>query len=490
MFEAVELGTRVSKKEFDREEMRLRAALLKAQQELQRKRIPFLIIISGVDGAGKPAVVHRLNEWLDPRGLSTHTFWETYEEERERPSFWRFWRVLPGRDKGAIFFGSWYTETILERGYGHLSKSALDSRLHRISFFEQMLVQDGMLIVKFWYHISRNEQYRRLLRAEHDPLFKTRVQALDWRKHKLYNRLKKISERALRETDSKAAPWRVIEATDANHRDLTTARLLLEAMQGALEARVVPKEKTPKPSAKKKSTPSLLTKVNLNEKLGEARYKSLLHRYQQDLSRLSWRASEKKVSTIVVVEGWDGAGKGSSIRRVTNAMDPRLYQVIPIAAPTDEEKAHHYLWRFWRHLPRRGRITIFDRSWYGRVLVERVERFATVEEWQRAYLEINEFEEELSEFGIIICKFWVHISKDEQARRFKERAETPHKQHKITREDWRNRRQWGAYEQAVEEMITRTSTEFAPWHLVPGNDKRTARLHVLQKICAALERRV
>jgi polyphosphate kinase 2 (PPK2 family) len=187
------------------------------------------------------------------------------------------------------------------------------------------------------------------------------------------------------------------------------------------------------------------------------------------------------------MEGWDAAGKGSAIRRMTRAMDAALYRVIPVAAPTEEEKSRHYLWRFWRDLPRPGKMVIFDRSWYGRVLVERVEGFATEPEWRRAYAEINDFEEQLAEHGIVLRKFWLHISKEEQARRFEERRLTPYKKYKFTEEDERNRAKWDKYTTAVDEMLERTSTDLAPWHIVPANDKRFARIAVLREVCKGLK---
>jgi polyphosphate kinase 2 (PPK2 family) len=186
-------------------------------------------------------------------------------------------------------------------------------------------------------------------------------------------------------------------------------------------------------------------------------------------------------------EGWDAAGKGGAIRRVTAALDARDYKVIPIAAPTDEEKAHHYLWRFWRHLSKAGRVTIYDRSWYGRVLVERIEGFASTEEWMRAYSEINDFEEQLIDSGMVLGKFWVHITKEEQAARFEARAQIPWKAWKLTEEDWRNRDKWDAYESAVNDMIERTSTRKAPWTLIEGNNKHFARVKVLETVCEKLE---
>jgi polyphosphate kinase 2 (PPK2 family) len=210
--------------------------------------------------------------------------------------------------------------------------------------------------------------------------------------------------------------------------------------------------------------------------------------FQGTLNQLQRRAYKNRVSTIMVFEGWDAAGKGGAIRRVTAALDARDYRVIPIAAPSDEERAQHYLWRFWRHLGRAGRVTIFDRSWYGRVLVERVEGFASEKEWMRAYAEINQFEDQLVDRGVVLVKYWLHVTKDEQLRRFKEREATPHKQWKLTPEDWRNRDRWQAYEDAVNDMIERTSTRDAPWTLVEANDKSYARLKVLETMCDRLER--
>jgi AMP-polyphosphate phosphotransferase len=227
--------------------------------------------------------------------------------------------------------------------------------------------------------------------------------------------------------------------------------------------------------------------VNLTLRLTDKEYETQLEKWQTRLTRLAWTAWEKKVASVAVFEGWDAAGKGSAIRRVTAAMDPRLYRIIPIAAPTDEERARHYLWRFWRHLPRAGMTTIFDRSWYGRVLVERVEGFAREDEWRRAFLEINDFEEQLAESGIVVSKFWIHIGKDEQLRRFQQREEIAFKRYKITAEDWRNREQWDAYKAAINDMVAHTSTEFAPWTLVAGNDKKFARVQIVKTLCKHLE---
>ncbi len=222
--------------------------------------------------------------------------------------------------------------------------------------------------------------------------------------------------------------------------------------------------------------------------LDKTRYREKLARAQAKLNQLHRKALERGVSTVLVFEGPDAAGKGGAIRRLTAALDARHVQVIPIAAPTDEERAHHYLWRFWRHLSRAGRVTIFDRSWYGRVLVERVEGFASEEEWRRAYAEINDFEEQLIEHGTVLRKFWLHITKEEQLARFQAREKTPYKRWKLTDEDWRNRERWDDYAAAVNDMVEQTSTKKAPWVLVEGNDKRFARVKVATTVCEAMAR--
>jgi polyphosphate kinase 2 (PPK2 family) len=278
---------------------------------------------------------------------------------------------------------------------------------------------------------------------------------------------------------------------------LQVGEILLDAMQKRLEVAARKKEETPVTEASNKDDGSptakpitILTKADMSAKLDRKKYKRLLAKYQGELNVLHRKAHDQKLSTVLVFEGWDAGGKGGAIRRLTAALDARNVQIIPIAAPTDEERAHHYLWRFWRHLSRAGRVTIFDRSWYGRVMVERVEGFATEKEWRRAYAEINAFERQLVESGIVLVKFWLHVTKEEQLRRFEERKNTPFKRWKITDEDWRNREKWDLYEIAVHDMIERTSKRVAPWIVVEGNDKPHARVKVLRSVCNKLRKAV
>jgi polyphosphate:AMP phosphotransferase len=492
MFEAVELGRTLPEREFKKRLPALRARLVQAEFALKQAKIPVIVIISGVDGAGKGDVVHRLNEWLDPRGLDTHSFWQESEEERAHPTFWHFWQALPARGRIGLLFGSWYTEPVIQRVYGHVKEAELDTALQRIAWFEEMLANDGVLIIKLWFHLSKKRLHQRLRLLERKPETHWRVLPTDWAHHKLYDKFVRISERVLRGTDTSHAPWWLVEATDDRYRDLTAARILVEAFERRLAQASRTKSTTSRPHPKipitTKGEETILDRIDLSRCLSHKKYEEKLEKYQARLNRLVWAAYEIRIAHVIVFEGWDAAGKGSGIRRVTSAMDPRLFRVVPISAPSDEERAHHYLWRFWRQLSSDGHVTIFDRSWYGRVLVERVEGFARPEEWMRAYHEINDFEQQLREHGTLLSKFWIHISKDEQLRRFKEREAVPFKRYKITPEDWRNRQKWAAYKAAVNDMVAHTSTEDAPWTLVAGEDKKFARIQILKALCADLEK--
>jgi AMP-polyphosphate phosphotransferase len=493
MFEAAEVGRTISKALYKRRLPRLRTGLLQVQQQLRTAPFPVIVVFAGVDGAGKGETVNLLNEWMDPRWIVTRAFGEPSDEERERPEQWRFWRELPLRGRIGLFLSSWYSRPVLDRAYHRISRVEFEHLLGRIAAFEKTLADDGALIVKYWMHLDKEAQRQRLETLERSPLTRWRVTRLQWKHWRMYGRFIAAGEQAIGSTSMAQAPWQIVEGRDERYRSLTVGESLREAIAGRLasEAQRPPSDaQAARASARASaaSGPTVLSRLDMTERLDKRTFERELLRHQGELNRLQRRAASRSVSTILVFEGMDAAGKGGAIRRVTAALDARDCQVIPIAAPTDEELAHHYLWRFWRHLPRAGRVTIFDRSWYGRVLVERVEALATPAEWRRAYAEINQFEDQLVGHGIVLVKYWIHITKDEQLRRFKAREQSDVKRWKITPEDWRNRAKWHAYEQAVTEMVERTSTRHAQWTLVEGNDKHYARIRVLQTACERLKR--
>jgi polyphosphate:AMP phosphotransferase len=489
MFESAELGHKIDKSTYKKEVPPLREALLDAQFDLaEARKFPVIIVVGGVDGAGKGETVNKLNEWMDPRHIHTHAFGASSDEEGERPHMWRYWRALPPKGEIGIYFGSWYTDPIIRRVYGEIKNEGLTKAMDEIVRFEKMLTDEGAMVLKFWFHLSKDKQKERIAKLEGDPLTRWRVSEQDRKHLKMYEEFRDISEHVLRETSTADAPWTIVEGYDFCYRNLTVGKHILQAMRERLDRpEAVPQAQTAPPLMPSLDGANLLSRLDLSHALPDKEYGEKLETYQGRLNRLTRDPRFEKISVLCVFEGSDAAGKGGSIRRITQAIDARIFNIIPIAAPTEEERAQPYLWRFWRHIPRLGRLTVFDRSWYGRVLVERVENFCSEYDWMRAYSEINDFEEQLARKHFVIVKFWLQISKEEQLRRFEERQKTPFKRFKITPEDWRNREKWEAYEQAVCDMIDRTSTGHAPWTVVEANDKNYARIKILKTLCERIE---
>ena len=492
MFEVAELGHTVDKDEFKRRRDELRVELVNAQYDLRHQGdFPVMVVLAGDDRLGVDDVIGLLNEWMDARYLETHVMHAPSDEELERPRFWRFWRRLPRRGAISLSSGGLSSEVLRPRLMEETDDEEMLRRCERVVRFERELVADGAVFVKIWLHLPKGELKRKLEAAKDDPALSWRLQPED---HLLVERRKEaiaVAERFLRATDSAEAPWHLVEATDHRYRDLAVATLILEALTARL-AGGRPPETPPTPPVglgpEVDGAATVLDKVDLTRSLDKGEYKDRLTDAQRRLNAAHRAARAEGITTVLAFEGWDAAGKGGAIRRLTRALDAGHFRIAPIAAPTEEELAHHYLWRFWQRLPRAGAVQIFDRSWYGRVLVERVEGLATNGEWRRAYGEINDFEEQLTDHGVVVAKFWLHISSEEQLRRFEARQDTPFKQYKITDEDWRNREHWHDYELAVHDMVERTSTPSAPWHLVAAEDKRWARVQVVETVADALER--
>lgn len=487
IFVAVEDDHELPKAEFEALEPGLRIGLINAQFDLRSAGFSVLILIAGNDRVGCNDLVDLLHEWMDARGLDTTVFVEPSDEERERPLYWRYWRALPTHGRVGVHLGAWPIQALRERVFDGLGGDAFVRRMAHARAFETALVDDGMLLLKFWIHAPHAELEKRLGKNGRKRKPDWQVEQDDWQVYEQYDEAIEEAQRWIEGTTAPRTPWTIVGGSDPRRRDLSVARAILDALRARLDGpppapRAIELSAPPAPSS------GALAAVDLARTIEEPEYERKLEKRQARLHELALRARSAGQSTVLVFEGWDAAGKGGAIRRLTRPMSARDYEVVPYAAPTDEERAHPWLWRFWRRLPRAGRMLVFDRSHYGRVLVERVEGFAKPDEWERAYEEIVDFENQLCEHGIVVLKFWLHISAEEQLARFRAREKTAFKKYKITDEDYRNRERWDDYMRAVDEMVARTSTKQAPWHVVPANDKRVARLEVLKQVNKALER--
>ncbi len=489
MFEVAEVGNRLKKPDYKKEVERLRPRLLAAQRDMATADYSSVILLGGAEGAGKDDVLDLLHAWMDTRGIETHAMWETTDEEAARPPFWRFWRVLPPYGQTAIFFGSWYTAPIVDRVYGRLDDAGFERSLSRIRAFERMLAAERVVLAKLWLHLGKDQERRRLKALKAHPKDRWRASRNAWEFFKHRDDFRRVSEAALEHTNTGDAPWTIIESADWRYRNIAVVSTILRRMQEAQAASETRRARRtrPRPALAKPRDVNVINQLDLTAALPRKAYERELERWQGKLARLSRKIEGSERGVVLVFEGADAGGKGGAIRRVTGSINARLFKVFAVAAPTDEEAARPYLWRFWRQVPRRGRFAIFDRSWYGRVLVERIEGFCATADWKRAYAEINDFEAQLSESGLVVMKFWLAISQEEQLRRFKDRELTPYKQYKLTEEDWRNRKKWNAYEAAACDMIECTSTEHAPWTPVEANDKLWARIKVLKTIVERLK---
>lgn len=448
------------------------------QRKLKNAGIPVVIVFEGVDGAGKGTQINFLLQALDPRGFDVYASSRRSEDEMMRPFLWKFWSQTPEKGRISIYDQAWYRRILLDQ-------AKVPEAYDDIKGFERQLSDDGVVIIKLFLHIDQGEQKKRFEKLESSKETKWRVTKEDWKRNKNFDEYLQNYQDMVWHTNTDYAPWIKVEVDDKREASITIMRYVIQRMEAALTKKVdtLHQYKTIKQKP-------VLSKVDLNKTLTREEYKLQLDALQDKLELLHSQAYRLRIPVVLGFEGWDAAGKGGAIRRLTSHLDPRGYAVHPTASPNDIEKKHHYLWRFWNHMPKAGHIGIFDRTWYGRVMVERIEGFCSEDEWKRAYDEINEMEAHMTNSGAIVLKFWIHIDKDEQKRRFEERQENPEKQWKITDEDWRNREKWDEYEIAVDEMLIRTSTKNAPWVVVEGNCKYYARVKVLETVVNALEKKI
>ena len=493
MLEKIDLSKKVDKKTYRRvmDEAEEKLGLL--QRECKDAGIPVILVFEGMGAAGKGVQINRLIQALDPRGFDVYACDRPTEDEQMRPFLWRYWTKTPAKGRIAVFDRSWYRSVQVDRFDGLTREDKLGDAYQDILSFEKQLCDDGTVIMKFFLYIDKDEQKRRFKKLEGSKETSWRVTDEDWNRNKYFGRYLKMNEEMLEKTDTDYAPWVIIEAVDKDYAALKIVSTVMDRLEYELEHRRPEDGKQAQRQESKtreRFKNGVLSGIDLSKSLTEEEYKTRLKKLQKRLAELHSELYRLRIPVVIGFEGWDAGGKGGAIKRLTSNLDPRGYRVNPTAAPNDIEKVHHYLWRFWNNVPKAGHIAIFDRTWYGRVMVERIEGFCSEAEWRRAYQEINEMESHMANAGAVVLKFWLHIDKDEQERRFKERQANPAKQWKITDEDWRNREKWDQYEEAVNEMLIRTSTTYAPWIVVEGNDKRYARVKVLQTVVDALEKKV
>jgi polyphosphate:AMP phosphotransferase len=487
MFESAELTHTLDKETFKAEVPRLREALLAAQFEaVEGRNFPVIMLVAGVDGAGKGQAIQRLYEWLDPHHLRTHAYQEPDDLERARPRLWRYWRDLPPKGEFSIVFGSWYNQPLRDRVLDATDDAEFERELEEINRFELMLANEGALLLKFWFHLSAEQQKRRLKKIKATPGGGRHVLE-EWSNLSRHGRVAQDGQKMARRTSTGHAPWVVVPSGNSRYRDVAMGRTIHAALQTRLHTHAGPAFAPAPAVIASPDRKTVIDGLDLSRTVTDRVYHRTLEAQQNRLAELVDSKPFADRALVLVFEGADAAGKGGTIRRVTAALDPRRFRVYPIGAPSDEELAQPYLWRFWRHVPRLGTVAAFDRSWYGRVLVERVEELCDEAEWLRAYGEINDFERQLAASGLIVVKFWLAISREDQLRRFKERETVAFKNYKITPDDWRNRQKWDQYKYAVGDMIDRTSTQIAPWTLIEAEDKHYGRLKVLKTIAERVE---
>jgi AMP-polyphosphate phosphotransferase len=489
VLDKLDLDKSMGDKEFSKKMDLLKPRLGAMQRKARETGRPVMVVFEGWDSTCMSRIVNDYIRCLDPRGFELHPIYEPTEEELDHPFMWRFLVRTPERGRMAIFDQSWYSRTLEERLRGKDNAVPLRS-LEEISAFERQMAADGCTIIKFFLHMSRKEHRKREDKAHKGGVKRCVLarEALDH--HREYETFLPIVEGMLERTSRPFAPWTVVEAEDDNFALCKVIEHSINVLEKVTaDNSIEPTALAPK-ADRYPAKPLSLKDIDLSVSEDPDEYRDKLKKYQEKVAELQCRLATKKIPMIIALEGWDAAGKGGDILRLTDNLDPRGYRVVPIAAPNDIELAHHYLWRFHTQFPRNGHIAIFDRTWYGRVLVERVEGYSKPEVWGRAYTEINEMEEMLADSGAALVKIWLQIDKETQLKRFNERGTDEDKMWKITPDDWRNREKWDQYELAVEEMLMRTSTKKAPWTVVESNDKYYSRIKFLKTVIEAAERRL
>ena len=490
MLEKLDLTKTLSKTEYKERMLELMPKMGRLQRECRELEIPVMIAFEGYGASGKGVQIGELIRSLDPRGFAVYAVKNETVDERMHPFLWRFWTKMPEKGRIAIYDSTWYRKVLVDRFEKRTKKKELPAAYESIRSFERQITDDGMVLVKIFLAIDKKEQkkrFRKLLASEESAW---RVREEELKQNQEFERFEKMNEEMMEETDTAYAPWNLIEAVDRRYAAVKVYETVERMVEEAILRKKTGEEKGQCSVEEVEVNEDVLSGADLTLSYTKDEYKARLERLQNRMEKLHGELYRRRIPVVLGFEGWDAGGKGGAIKRLTEKMDPRGYIVHPTSSPDETERKHHYLWRFWKNMPKAGHVAIFDRTWYGRVMVERIEGFCTETEWKRAYEEINSMERDLTDAGAIVLKFWMQIDKDEQAKRFRARQENPEKQWKITDEDWRNREKWDQYETAVNEMLVRTSTVNAPWIVVEGNSKYYARIKVLESVVNAIEERL
>ena len=474
-----------NKNELKAEIKALRERLLAQEQQIREKKLPIIVLTEGWAAAGKGSLINDLISEIDPRFYNVFSPVVLPEKDERYPFLYQYANAIPENGKIMFYDSGWMEGAVRKYLRRDITRKEYKERIRSVNEFERQLRDGGYLILKLFLHIDRDEQRKRINALRENYETEWRVTDEDLWQHKEYKNFFETYDDFMTQT-GKTVQWHVLDGSRKNVAVRDALKLLVEMIDEGMENdRYVGKpfqEKFPLVKMEK------LSEVDLSPTLDDEEYKKELKKLQKRLGELHNTVYRKKIPVILCYEGWDAAGKGGNIRRIARPLDPRGFDVMPIASPEPHEINRQYLWRFWTRLPRSGHICIFDRTWYGRVMVERLEGLCTEDDWKRAYNEINEFERQLTDWGAVVIKFWIHIDQDTQLARFNDRQNTPEKQWKLTEEDWRNREKWPLYEEAVDEMLQKTSTENAPWYIIESNDKKYARIKTLKIVIDALEK--
>ena len=463
----------------------LRERLLAQQQLVRDQKLPVVVLVEGWAAAGKGSLINELISEIDPRFYNVVSPVVLPEKEERYPFLYQYAKAIPENGKIMFYDSGWMEGAVRKFLRRDITKKQYKDRIRAVNEFERQLRDGGYLILKLFLHIDQDEQRKRLNALRENYETEWRVTEEDLWQHREYKLFRETYDEFMDQT-GKTVKWHVLDGDKKKMAARDALKLLVEMIETGLNAgRYIGKpfsEKFPLIKMQK------LSEVDLSPALDDEEYKKELKKLQKRLGELHNTIYRKKIPVILCYEGWDAAGKGGNIRRIARPLDPRGFDVMPIASPEPHEINRQYLWRFWTRLPRSGHICIFDRTWYGRVMVERLEGFCTEDDWKRAFNEMNEFERQLTDWGAVVIKFWIHIDQDTQLARFTDRQNTPEKQWKLTEEDWRNREKWPQYEEAIDEMLQKTSTENAPWFIIESNDKKYARIKTLKIVIKALEK--